>query len=105
MQAGLLDTQITILRPEISRNEFGEQTEEYKPHYKTKARVLHNSGQRDIENGEILHNYIKTIEIWQYVGITETDWIEYDGKKYRIIEIEPDKRQMKKIIRIELVNE
>lgn len=105
MQAGLLNEEIVILRPETTRNEFGEQVTEYKPNYKTKARILHISGQRDILDGEILHSYIKTIEIWQYVGITETDWIEYDGKKYRILEIEPDKSQMKKIIRLELINE
>lgn len=105
MRAGLLNEEIVILRPETSRNEFGEQVTEYKPHYKTKARVLHNSGQRDIVNGEILHSYIKVAEVWKYVDVVETDWIEYDGKKYRILEIEPDKRQQKKALKFELVNE
>ena len=30
MRAGLLDTEVKILRPEITRNAFGEQEEEYK---------------------------------------------------------------------------
>ena len=51
MRAGLLDTEVKILRPEITRNAFGEQEEEYKDHYTTKARVLHNSGSRDVQNG------------------------------------------------------
>lgn len=105
MRAGLLDTEVKILRPEITRNAFGEQEEEYKDHYTTKARVLHDSGSRDIQNGEILHTYIKTIEVWKYVDVIETDFIELNGKQYRILEIEPDKVQQKQIITLELIND
>ena len=105
MRAGLLDTEVKILRPEITRNAFGEQEEEYKEHYTTKARVLHNSGRRAIENGEIFHQYEKTIEVWKYVDVVETDFIEFDGKQYRILSIEDDKTQQKKIITIELIND
>ena len=105
MRAGLLDTEVKILRPEITRNAFGEQEEEYKEHYQTKARVLHNSGSRDVQNGEILHTYIKTLEVWKYVDVVETDFILLDGKQYRILSIEDDKTQQKKIITIELIND
>ena len=105
MRAGLLDTEVKILRPEITRNAFGEQEEEYKDHYTTKARVLHNSGRRSVENGEILHSYEKTVEVWKYVDVVETDFIEFDGKQYRILSIEDDKTQQKKIITIELIND
>lgn len=105
MRSGLLDTEVKILRPEITRNAFGEQEEEYKDHYTTKARVLHNSGSRDIQNGEILHTYIKTIEVWKYVDVIETDFIVLNGKQYRILEIEPDKVQQKQIITLELIND
>ena len=105
MRSGLLTEQIKILRPEITRNAFGEQEEEYKDHYTTKARVLHNSGSRDVQNGEILHTYIKTLEVWKYVDIVETDFNEIDGKQYRILSIEDDRTQQKKIITIELIND
>ena len=105
MRSGLLTEQIKILRPEITRNAFGEQEEEYKDHYTTKARVLHNSGRRSVENGEILHSYEKTVEVWKYVDVVETDFIELDGKQYRILSIEDDKTQQKKIITIELIND
>lgn len=105
MKAGLLTEQIKVLRPEITRNAFGEQEEEYKEHYQTKARVLHNSGSRDVQNGEILHTYIKTLEVWKYVDVIETDFILLDGKQYRILSIEDDKTQQKKIITIELIND
>ena len=105
MRSGLLTEQIKILRPEITRNAFGEQEEEYKEHYQTKARVLHNSGRRSVENGEILHSYEKTVEVWKYVDVVETDFILLDGKQYRILSIEDDKTQQKKIITIELIND
>ena len=105
MRSGLLTEQIKILRPEITRNAFGEQEEEYKDHYTTKARVLHNSGRRSVENGEILYSYEKTVEVWKYVDVVETDFIELDGKQYRILSIEDDKTQQKKIITIELIND
>ena len=105
MRSGLLDTEVKILRPEITRNAFGEQEEEYKDHYTTKARVLHNSGRRSVENGEILHSYEKTVEVWKYVDVVETDFILLDGKQYRILSIEPDKVQQKQIITIELIND
>ena len=105
MRSGLLTEQIKILRPEITRNAFGEQEEEYKDHYTTKARVLHNSGRRSVENGEILHSYEKTVEVWKYVDVVETDFILLDGKQYRILSIEDDKTQQKKIITIELIND
>ena len=105
MRAGLLDTEVKILRPEITRNAFGEQEEEYKDHYTTKARVLHDSGRRSVENGEILHSYEKIVEVWKYVDVVETDFILLDGKQYRILSIEDDKTQQKKIITIELIND
>ena len=105
MRSGLLTEQIKVLRPEITRNAFGEQEEEYKDHYTTKARVLHNSGRRSVENGEILHSYEKAVEVWKYVDVVETDFILLDGKQYRILSIEDDKTQQKKIITIELIND
>ena len=43
--------------------------------------------------------------MWKYVDVVETDFIEFDGKQYRILSIEDDKTQQKKIITIELIND
>ena len=96
MRAGLLDTEVKILRPEITRNAFGEQEEEYKDHYTTKARVLHNSGSRDVQNGEILHTYIKTLEVWKYVDVVETDFIEFDGNNTESFQLKMTKRSKRR---------
>lgn len=105
MRSGLLTEDITILRPEVTINDYGEKDQEYKEHYKTRAYVIHKSGNREIENQEILHSYIKTMEIWSYVDVKDTDWVLYDEKKYRILSIELVKKQLKKVLTVELVNE
>lgn len=53
MRAGILKEIITILTPIVTKNKFGEQTQEWKQKMITKARVQHNSGTRTNENGDI----------------------------------------------------
>lgn len=87
-RAGLLTKIIKILEPKTEINEFGEQVQEYVLKYKTRARVLHDSGSRTTENGEIFYPYQKTFNVRSYVPITEFDVIEFEGKRYRVITIE-----------------
>lgn len=87
-RAGLLTKIIKILTPKTTINEFGEQIQEYSVSYKTRARVLHDNGNRTNENGEIFYSYQKTFNIRSYVPITEFDLVEFEGKRYRVITIE-----------------
>lgn len=105
MRAGLLDTEIDITRPVTTKNEFGEKVLTYEPFYTTKARVVYNGGNRAQENGEILYNYNLSFEIYDYVKILDTDHILYEENEYRILSIEHNKHQMKKIVRVEKVND
>lgn len=105
MRAGLLDTDIEITRPVTSKNQFGEKELEYQFHYQTKARVVYNSGNRALENGEILYNYSLSLEVYDYVDVADTDHVTYEGQEYRILSIEHDKHLMKKTLRVEKVNE
>ncbi len=105
MRAGLLKENITILTPIITKNKFGEQTQEWKLKTNTKARVQHNSGTRTNENGDIFYSMFLTLEIRYYVQVSEYDNIVWQDKKYRILSIIPDKDNNKKIIQIELIND
>ena len=105
MRAGLLDTPIDIKRAVVSKNKYGEKVQTYEPVYNTKARVIYNSGNRAVENGEILHNYSITFEVWDYVTVLDTDYVYYEEADYRILSIEHDKHQQKKILRCDKVNE
>ena len=105
MRAGLLKEIITILTPIITKNDFGEQTQEWKQKTVTRARVQHNNGTRTDENGDIFYSMSLTMEVRYYVNVSEYDNIVWNGKKYRILSIIPDKDNNKKIIQIELIND
>ena len=105
MRAGLLTEVIEVYRPQTVINEFGQQETDYVLDYRTRARLFHNSGNRNIENDEVVFNYNKTFELRHYVIIDELDRIKWNGKFYRILDIEPNKQEMKLIINCELINE
>lgn len=105
-RAGLLTKPIKILAPQTKINEFGEQVQQYIEKYKTRARVLHDSGTRTTENGEIFYPYQKTFNVRSYVPITEIDLIEFEDKKYRVITIENRiETNNDKLVITELVND
>lgn len=105
MRAGILKEIITILTPIVTKNKFGEQTQEWKQKMITKARVQHNSGTRTNENGDIFYSMFLTVEVRYYVMVDEYDVILWKQKKYRILNIIPDKEHNKKNISIELIND
>ena len=105
MRCGLLKDKIDIYRPISNQNEFGEIVQEYKPWYCTRSRVIRNGGSRTLLNNEIFYPYRNIFEVHQYVDVKETDIIHYDNKKYRILSIDLDRSQMKKVIMTELIDE
>ena len=105
-RAGLLTKPINILSPQTETNEYGEQVQTYTLKYKTRARVLHDNGNRSLENGEIVYPYQKTFNIRSYVPVTEYDLIEFEDKRYRIITIENRiETHNDKLVITELINE
>ena len=105
MRCGLLKEKIDIYRPISNQNEFGEMVQEYRPWYCTRSRIVSNGGSRTLLNNEIFYPYRKIFEVHLYVDVKETDIIHWDGKKYRILSIDLDRNQMKKVIMTELIDE
>ena len=105
MQAGLLKNPIEIYTAVITTNEYGEQATEWMKVYSTRARLIHNGGNRELPNGEVYHNYMKTFEVREYVPISDFDRILFEGQFYRVVDIEPNSDQMKLIVRGEKVND
>lgn len=105
MRAGLLNKEVTFLKPEVTKNEVGEIEEYYNPHFTTKARLQHTTSTRDIENTEVLFNTVDIFTVRDYHKFTLDYRIECLGKVYRIIRIleEPEYRQI--TIHAEIVNE
>ena len=105
MRAGLLKEKISILKPSCTVNKFGEEITDWIVVKVTLARLVHNGGSRTVVNGDVFLTHNKTFQVRQYVDIDEFDRILWDGKTYRIVNIEPIKEQMMIEIKAELIND
>lgn len=105
MDAGSLKERIEIYKTTLTKNEVGEEQNDWVLKTETRSKVTNNSGSRNEENNEIVYNYIKTFEVRSYVDISEFDRIKWDGKFYRILNIDINKEYQKQIIQTELIND
>ena len=107
MRAGILNELIDIYTPVDEINEYNERIKTWTLKYNTRAHVSWDSGNRSIENNEIVNNYSKTFTVRAYVPVDEKDEIRWQGKKYRIISVEHRKDLTFNgiLIRTELINE
>ncbi len=105
MEAGRLTENIEIYSPNIIKNELGEQVNTYSYKLRTKANKLSNSGNRKLENHEIVYSYNLVFEVRYYIDVEETDRIKYNNKFHRILSIDKNNLLQKIIITTELINE
>ena len=105
MIAGILNEVIEIWTPTIVRDEFGNQHTEYQYNFSTRASVSHKTGNRQIDNDEVVYIYSKTFKVSYYHNIDEFSHIKWNGKMYRIMEIEPNKRTQELTIETELIDD
>lgn len=105
MRAGLLTENVDILRAEIVKNPFGEDTETWSVVYSTRARVEQVNSQRAEENSEVVYNFSKRFTLRVYVPVKEYDRIRWDGKLYAITSLEKDQREMKITVVGDLIND
>lgn len=105
MRAGLLQEPIEIWEKILQVNEYGEETETWTLKYSTRARLVHDGGNRIIENNDIFFTHTKTFQVRDYVPVEEYNRIVWNNKNYRILNIEPDKSKMNLTIKVELIND
>lgn len=105
MQAGLLRDTIEFEQRELISNQFNEQVVEYHKCLTTKAQVEYSTGNRAIENNEMVVNYSPVFNIRYYHNINETMRIKFNNQYYRIISIQPFRQYQYKKIITELINE
>lgn len=106
MRAGLLNQHIEILTPTVIKNvETGSEKTVYTVKTVTKARVDKKTGSRDIENNEVVFNYVKIFYIRIYHKLSNFDRLKHYDKLYRIIDIDKDDLQQQLKITCELINE
>ena len=105
MNAGDLNEVITVYKTVYTKNNFGEEVEDLEEKFQTRACIWHRSGGRRLTNDSIVYDYTKTIQVRYFVEINDLDIIGWEGKLYRIVDIEPNKRDMCKTINIEEIVE
>lgn len=105
MQAGLLQESIIVERPHVHKDSYGSETVVYRHHIATRARIDWKGGGRNVENDEIVFNRNLTFIVRYYHDIQDLDRIIWKGRKYRILFVEEHKREQRKIITAELINE
>lgn len=105
MIAGILNERIKVIRPTISINEYGEKHKDYEVIIETRANVDKRSGNREIQNDEIVYTIQKIFKVRSYHKIENEDIIEWDSKQYRIITIDHDRQRNMKTLITELINE
>lgn len=103
MIAGSLTEPIKILGVETFTNKYGEKQDRYTLKCNTRANVIQKSGTRIDENGQTFYDYIKQFEVRFYVPVGDYDHIEYEGREYRITNIDRNKKLRKIIIDTEIV--
>lgn len=106
MRAGLLTETVKVEKPVIVTDEFGASYTKWETFIgKTKAQVTYSSGNRAIENNEIIFAYEVIFTMRIYHQINERMRIIWKSKKYRILSIEENKALQSLTIKAELINE
>lgn len=98
---------VLVMHPTITINKVGEQVTEYEYENITaiRARDVSFRQQRQLDSGEVWMQGVRVIEVRMYHQICNTDIVEWQGKRYRIISIDTDRAQMCKRLTLEEVNQ
>lgn len=104
MRAGQLTEPITFRKAIITKNQFGAEETYWENHIITRGNVKSNTGNRVIENSEIINTYTVTFTIRSYHRIDECMRILYNRKLYRILSINEDRLRQSTTIIGELIN-
>lgn len=106
MESGLLKDNITFQKQFVSVDDYGHEITTYTDAFTTRADVIWNNGNRIVSNEEIFYENTVSFVVRYYCQIDDTMRIQYNGKLYRIISIEPDRDLYRnKTIIAELINE
>lgn len=91
MNAALLKEAIDIYELITRKTEYGTIQTEYQLKYHTRAYVRFNSENMTVSEGEIFFLVNRTFIVRSYVPVVETDQIEFEGKRYKILSINKNK--------------
>ena len=91
MNSALLKTPIDIYELVETKTEYGTIKKSYELKYHTRAYVRFDSENQVISEGEVYYPITRTFIVRAYVPVIETDVIEFEGKRYKIMSINRNK--------------
>ena len=91
MKSCLLKDHIDIYELKSQKSEYGTIKTLYELKYSTRAFVQFNSETATVSEGEVWFPINRTFVVRAYVPVTETDQIEFEGKRYKITSINKNK--------------
>ena len=103
--AGLFNEKIEIYDFVKTKSDKGVVTNDKQLIYTTRAKIGHVGGSRTVINDEIAVPYSKNFVVRIYVPITDTSWIKYNDKFWRVMSIDKDKALQQEVVITELVQE
>lgn len=103
--AGLFAHPIRIIKTKYEQDETGSMVKKDDCVICTRARIMHNGGGRTNENGDIAYLYNKQFQIHRYIKCEGYDEVEYQCRRYRILDIEDNEDYQHKMITTEQIND
>lgn len=91
MQSHLLKQSIDIYELTTNKTAYGTIQTSYELKYSTRAYVRFNSENMTVSEGEVFFPVNRTFIVRSYVPVVETDQIEFEGKRYKILSINKNK--------------
>lgn len=105
MMAGQFNEIVKIYETVEEANDYGERIITQNLISTTRAKVEDTGGNRNTENNEIVYSHNKTFYLRSYAPVADTSIIEFDGKKYRVLNVEKRKDHNDIKVITELINE
>ena len=95
---------ITFQKNELVKGEFGETKDVWVDSFSARCESVFKSGNRTIENDEILHIETKEFIIRSYHKVTHDMRIVFEGESYRILSINKSVKRQSQSITTEVIN-
>lgn len=87
MNSALLRHIIDIYELVETKTQYGTIKKDYQHKYQARAHVIFNSENQVISEGEVYYPINRTFIVRAFIPVKETDVIEFEGKRYKIMSI------------------
>ena len=105
LRAGLLREVVTIYRPVVTRNDYGEETTVWELVATTRARVDFRSGNRVVEVNEVANPYTVSFILRRFLEIDPHYRLQWRNRYYTIASVNFEPAKQQQTIIAEVVNE